>query len=179
MKLVPVLVATLSNVSHDAVMADLASLIVPAASALAGVLSSQAWLAWHEKVKWVRQTRHRTVEDRRAALSHLLVAINRAVDETRTHVSNLSVESPPTSLSREYHMRWNEAYERRLQLSLVLPAEARAIVLYHVRSAFEWREQAVKQAATVGPPISEDLIELLQPWITYQEDGKEVFRTTP
>ena len=155
-------------------MADLASLIVPAASALVGVIASQAWTAWHEKIRWARQTQQRTFEERRLALSRFLVALNRAIDETRHQMAEVSVGSIDVgALPREYHLRWSEAYERQLELALLLPEQARLIVKEHLDRAFGWRKKALTCAAAIGAPVNEHLVELLQDWLNYADLDKK------
>jgi FtsZ-interacting cell division protein ZipA len=146
-------------------MADWASLVVPAASALAGVAVTQMWTSRNEERRWQREERKTVYESRRTAVAQYILAHNSAIDATRELVRTANDAPEHASRLADYHLKWHETYERQLELLLLLPRQARTAVESQVAAAFAWRERALSAHAAIDPPRNEALIEELHPWM--------------
>ncbi|GIF51452.1 hypothetical protein DFJ67_7345 [Asanoa ferruginea] len=149
-------------------MPDLAALIVPAVSALLGVVTSQVWTSRQARTERVERNEQRLMIDRRQALARFLVALNRAIDETRNRVRTGNDADPRAG--RDFG--WADAYERKLELLLLLPEDGRVMVDDHIARAYRWRDAALATSDLDGVPVNEDLIQQLQIWTVYAGLGR-------
>lgn len=146
-------------------MADWASLLVPAVSALGGVALTQAWTSLSEERRWRREDRQKVYESRRAAVAQYVLALNGAIDATRELVRTESGSEEEASHRTSYDTAWNAAYVCQLELLLLLPGPARTAVEHQIDAAFAWRETALAARAADHAPKNEAVIEELQPWM--------------
>lgn len=73
----------MSQYRHAMCMTDTISVLIPAASALAGVLLAQVWNAWREKSGREQEISKLLWDERRKSIFNFLKALNIAKDETR------------------------------------------------------------------------------------------------
>jgi hypothetical protein len=161
----------LTSVSRSAdhyCMAELANLIVPAVAALCGVFLSQLWTTRNDQLRWHREVERRSYEDRRTAFLNFIVALNRSIDATRRRVEIHDDSRGARDQRIEEHLvAWGQAYERYLELNLVLPVEAQRSVKGHLDQVAAWRRVAVN-GADAPAPVNEHLIERVLPWLQPQ-----------
>lgn len=156
-------------------MADIASLVVPAAAALTGVTLSQIWTGLQARARSREQERQRGLEERRSTVLQYLIAMNRAVDSTRDRIRETNKEradgerrepsADPNDLDRDNDHRWAAAFEAFLAVELVLPLPARDRAKRHIEDTFAWRQRCLRNADAEPAPAHQELIEQLAPWL--------------
>jgi hypothetical protein len=143
------------------------STIIPAASALAGVLLAQLWNAWQEKSGHEREVSKLLWSERRGSIFKFLKALNIAKDETR---AILFAGLPAGELKvkdRESERYWSEAFESYLEVSLLLPGYPERLAWCTLQDAYIWRRKSVREGESAGSTEShyESLVEQMRPWL--------------
>jgi hypothetical protein len=157
-------------------MAGWTFLIVPAVAALAGACINHLLAARTERVRSHRETQRRNYEDRRAATARFIVALNQAINKTRRAARERHSNDGGVLINKAIS-GWHEAYERRLELVLLLPDEARKLVENHYDQCLQWANGTKYQPVSddlpsKGAPLIERLIDDLDPWIGPVRDTK-------
>jgi hypothetical protein len=181
-------------------MTDLASLIVPAAAALAGVVLSQLMTRHFESSNFRNHLHEQAVADRRTAVLGYLVAINQAIGYTRDHMKELMrsgnakefvVDLGPLDQfadhperypelkiddsaagDRDNDLWWAAAFDAFLAVELILPQPALDTARNHLDDAFAWRRRCFRRGKLESEPSHRALIESLGPWIGRETDWR-------
>jgi len=140
---------------------DLLQLTVPAFAAIVGVVITQTWVARHDRARWAHELQQRMLDDRRAAFVRAIVAVNQAIDATRRAIA----DHVDVSLKHDCDLKWALAYERYLELRILLPEQAQRVALNHVTSIEEWYRRAFEEGTIGEPPVNEALIDSLSEWL--------------
>jgi hypothetical protein len=155
---------------------DTVSTLIPAASALAGVLLAQLWNWWREKTDRETEISKLLWDERRKSIFNFLKALNIAKDETRTL---LFAELPGDVLKvkdREIEHFWSEAFESYLEVSLLLPGYPERLVWCTLQDAYIWRRKSIQQGKSAGSTEShyQSLIEQVRPWLEVAANQKRL-----
>src|SRR6185437_3928568 len=155
---------------------DTVSTLIPAASALAGVLLAQLWNWWREKTDRETEISKLLWDERRKSIFNFLKALNIAKDETRTL---LFAELPGDVLKvkdREIEHFWSETFESYLEVSLLLPGYPERLVWCTLQDAYIWRRKSIQQGKSAGSTEShyQSLIEQVRPWLEVAANQKRL-----
>ena len=144
--------------------ANLVSAGLPAIAALLGVSLTLAFNARQERARQRADMNKALWDARRVATSKFIVAVNQAADSTRA--AKAKGLNPEEAKELDKEGPWSEAYERYLEIALLLPPEGDKLCWQYLQDAYAWRRKHIASTDyIVRGDVHGELTQGLQRWL--------------